>query len=385
MSAHCVTASPSAASCVLPAAAIDDSLDVAVSVLQIKTNLLLGSASLKDTIEMQPIAMDSIITPVTVTTVASLVVFVLLVVAQRVHSKKQFSFKANKWVHRGDACIDSNAKEEASLGDGKGKQCSSYTMFREMLKHPSANIVKTRLLDFINHFPVGLQSDEAAHQIHRFIDSIQEWMLSENSIIVDIDEKGMNNLAEGLEKYVVSRLHHKIFVMDGEPALEDEQMHKHISGLNWVTFKHLGVPPIKPELLSLAIEELQRIDGYKAPFDKLVCILNACRVINEVFKRTMAEAVDMGVSGPSRPLSADDFLPILIYTLIKANPRRLPSNSRFVETFRQPSLLVAEDAYFFTALQSAIFFIKEINHEKLEVTSAEFDAFCAEALAGSDS
>lgn len=384
MAAHCDTlALPSADSCVWPEAAIDDIPDIAMSVLQVKTHLLLGSASLEDTIAMQPIAMDSIITPVTVTAVASLVVFSLLVIAQRVHSTKQFSYKANKWVYRGDACIDSNAKEEASLGGGHVKQSSSYTMFREMLKHPSANMVKTRLLDFINRFPAGLESHDAAHQIHRFIDSMQEWMLSKDAIIVDIDETGMSNLVEGLEKYVIGRVHHKICSRDGEHSLEDEQMHKHIRGLSWVTFKHLGVPPIKPELLALAVEELLRIDDYKAPRDKLVCILNACRVINEVFKRTMAEAVDTDASGPSRPLSADDFLPMLIYTLLKANPRHLPSNSRFVETFRHPCLLVAEDAYFFTALQSAIFFVKEIGHEKLDVTSAEFDAFCAEALAAS--
>lgn len=382
MSADCATlTSPFACSydCGWLASVFDDSQDQAVSVLQVKTNLLpmRPAPSLADTITMQPVAMDSIITPVTVTMIASLTLFALLVVAQRVNSKNQFSLKANKWVCRGDACVDSH-------GDAKGKQCSGYTMFREMLKHPSASMVKSRLLDFIKRFPAGLESHGAARQVHRFVDSIQVWMLSEGSIIVDVDEQGVNNLKEGLEKYVIHRLHPKICLKDGEQSVEDKQMQKHISGLSWVTFKNLGIPPIKPELLSLAIREMQRIDEYKAPRDKLVCILNACRVIDEVFKLTMAEEVDTGAGGPVRQLSADDFLPILIYTVIKANPQRLPSNLAFVETFRHPGLFVAEDAYFFTALQSAVFFVKEIGYQKLDVTSEEFDALYAEALAASE-
>ncbi|EEQ97687.1 vps901 protein, putative, partial [Perkinsus marinus ATCC 50983] len=59
---------------------------------------------------------------------------------------------------------------------------------------------------------------------------------------------------------------------------------------------------------------------YRAPRDKLVCLLNCCRVIT----RTL-ESSDGG--------SADDILPILIWVLIKARPSRLRSNINFIQAF----------------------------------------------------
>lgn len=50
--------------------------------------------------------------------------------------------------------------------------------------------------------------------------------------------------------------------------------------------------------------------GYKAPRDKLVCILNCCRVINNLL-------LNMAMAAQGNPPGADDFLPVLIYVVIK--------------------------------------------------------------------
>ncbi len=47
---------------------------------------------------------------------------------------------------------------------------------------------------------------------------------------------------------------------------------------------------------------------------------------------------------------ADDFLPVLIYVVIHANPPQLASNLEYVQRFRMHSRMASESAYFFTQL-----------------------------------
>ena len=49
---------------------------------------------------------------------------------------------------------------------------------------------------------------------------------------------------------------------------------------------------------------------------------------------------------------ADDFLPVLIYVVIHANPPQLASNLEYIQRFRMHSQMVSESAYFFTQLVS---------------------------------
>ncbi|CAE7257368.1 VPS9A, partial [Symbiodinium sp. CCMP2592] len=221
-----------------------------------------------------------------------------------------------------------------------------------------------------------LSREQAADRIHKFLSATQDWMLSQVLVFAaEADEAGQTNAAEGLEKFLLSRLHARLFAMEPSDLTEDETLRQRIDSFSWVGFDNLGVPPVDTSLLHLAVEQLHSMDKFKAPRDKMVCIGNSCRVINDVLKRAIV------ASGASRPLSADDFLPLLIYSLILANPPRLHSNIEFVAAFRHPSRLVAEDAYFLTAVQSAVAFIKDAGHKVLDVSEEEFNQLCGESLA----
>ena len=50
---------------------------------------------------------------------------------------------------------------------------------------------------------------------------------------------------------------------------------------------------------------------------------------------------------------ADDFLPVLIYVVIHANPPQLASNLEYIQRFRMHSRMASESAYFFTQLVRA--------------------------------
>lgn len=62
----------------------------------------------------------------------------------------------------------------------------------------------------------------------------------------------------------------------------------------------------------LAEKELQKVNAFKAPREKLLCILNCCRVINNLL-------LNAAMSENHILAGADDFLPVLIYVTIKAS------------------------------------------------------------------
>ncbi|EDN02933.1 predicted protein [Histoplasma mississippiense (nom. inval.)] len=112
------------------------------------------------------------------------------------------------------------------------------------------------------------------------------------------------------------------------------------------------------------LEQLQllKIKGYRAPRDKVICVLNCCKVIFGLLR-----------NAPNGDTSADSFVPLLIYVVLKANPEHLVSNIQYILRFRNQEKLAGEAGYYLSSLSGAIQFIETLDRTSLTISDEEFE------------
>ncbi|XP_061684010.1 RAB guanine nucleotide exchange factor (GEF) 1, like [Syngnathoides biaculeatus] len=187
--------------------------------------------------------------------------------------------------------------------------------------------------------------------------------------------KGSSDYVEGImdevERYMMTRLYKEAFCPEtSDDEKKDLAIQKRIRALHWVTIEMLGVPvddeiPEASDSVVKAITDVIEIDSKRVPKEKLACITRCSKHIFNAIRISKKEAA-----------SADDFLPTLIYIVLKANPPRLQSNIQYITRYCNPSrLMTGEDGYYFTNLCCAVAFIEKLDGKSLNMTSEEFDRY----------
>ncbi|XP_053675406.1 rab5 GDP/GTP exchange factor [Anopheles nili] len=213
--------------------------------------------------------------------------------------------------------------------------------------------------------------DELSELVQNGYTKFRDYMHMDNSKFASAPEEMREQVLDFFERCIMTKNHKYLF---SPPSTNDEDndsyIHKRIRQLNWITAEHLmcSIDEVNSEVRELAytaITELASVDSFLSPQEKLDCIVRCCRHIFSFLKKS--------VQGPA---SADDFLPALIFVVLKSNPVRLHSNINFITRFSNASRLMSgEGGYCFTNLCCAISFIENITSESLSLTQAEFDSF----------
>ncbi|OCH84625.1 hypothetical protein OBBRIDRAFT_389192 [Obba rivulosa] len=199
--------------------------------------------------------------------------------------------------------------------------------------------------------------------------------MRETDIWRNASEAEFDNAMEGMEKLVMNKLYDFTFtpqvarMVPQRPITTDDLerdriLEQRIALFGWIEPVHLDVPEGEGSegFLTFAQQELLKINHYKAPRDKLICILNCCKVIFGLIRHLHKEE------------GADSFIPILIYVVLKANPRHLLSNVEFINRFRNPAKLQSEAGYYLSSLMGAVSFIETMDHASLSnITQEEFE------------
>lgn len=173
------------------------------------------------------------------------------------------------------------------------------------------------------------------------------------------------------EKCIMTH-HYKHLFSPQMPQTDDEEkdqiVQRRIRQLNWINAKHLvcTIDEVNEEVRDLvytSITELVAMDSFATPQEKLECIVSCCRSIFTMLKHACGG-----------PASADEFLPALIFVVLKANPVRLHSNINYINRFSNPNRIMSgETGYYFTNLCCAISFIENLTFESVQLTKEEFD------------
>ncbi|KIX04507.1 uncharacterized protein Z518_05377 [Rhinocladiella mackenziei CBS 650.93] len=271
-----------------------------------------------------------------------------------------------------------------------------FHRFLEQLRHKSADPVAKFLRSFLTEFG---KKQWMVHEQVKIIGDFLAFITNKMALCDvwrEVSDNEFDNAKEGMEKLVMNRLYSQTFSPAIQPAAQparsrsrgrrkesektlvpgrrgqhqedverDEVLAQKIRIYSWIREEHLDLAPVGPNgerFLRLAQQELLKIKGYRAPRDKVICVLNCCKVIFGLLK-----------NAKSSDTSADSFVPLLIYVVLQANPENLVSNIQYILRFRNQDKLGGEVGYYLSSLSGAIQFIESLDRTSLTVSDEEFE------------
>lgn len=180
---------------------------------------------------------------------------------------------------------------------------------------------------------------------------------------------------EGMEKLLMNRLYTRTFPpkiipmlrADGheEDLLRDRIFEEKMRIWGWIEGHHLDINEEYLEscksFIQLACDELSKINQFRAPRDKMICVLNCSKVLWAIIRQARLQQ------------NADSFLPLLIFVLLRAQPPHLISNIRYIQRFRNPKFMSGENGYYLSTFSSAAAFIEGLDRSVLTISDEEYD------------
>ncbi|XP_076126996.1 GTPase-activating protein and VPS9 domain-containing protein 1 isoform X2 [Alosa pseudoharengus] len=224
---------------------------------------------------------------------------------------------------------------------------------RLLLEHMEA-----KMIDFIGAFQVCTAADDKTAAVEDFLRYLYGAM-AHDAIWQFASEDQLQDAQMAIERSVMNRIFKLAFYpnQDGD-ILRDQLLQEHIQRLSKVVtanHKALQIPEVylKEVPWPSAQAEIRTINAYKTPRDKVQCILRMCSTIMNL----LSLASDDSVPG------ADDFVPVLVFVLIRANPPCLLSTIQYINNFYS-SRLSGEECYWWMQFTAAVEFIKTIDDRK---------------------
>lgn len=279
-----------------------------------------------------------------------------------------------------------------------------FHRFLEQLRHRTADPVARFLRSFLNEFG---KKQWMVHEQVKIISDFLEFIskkMAQCEVWRTVSDAEFDNAREGMEKLVMNRLYSQTFSpaipsaagsprktgkggrsaadmanphgpgrrgQHQEDVERDEVIAQKIRIYGWINEEHLDIPPINEKgrkFLLLAQKELLKINTYRAPRDKVICVLNCCKVIFGFLRNSKSDQ------------SADSFVPLLIYTVLRAAPEHLVSNVQYIWRFRNQDKLGGEAGYYMSSLMGVVTFIENLDRTILTISDEDFERNVEQAV-----
>ncbi|PHH75789.1 hypothetical protein CDD83_4364 [Cordyceps sp. RAO-2017] len=266
-----------------------------------------------------------------------------------------------------------------------------FHRFLEQLRNKKADPVARYLKSFLSEF------GKKQWMVHEQVKIIGDFLafiankMAQCEVWRDVSDAEFDNAREGMEKLVMNRLYTQTFspaiappkpVAGAKPKRRgadvpmgpgrrgqhqedverDDVLTQKINIYGWIKEEHLDIPPFGESgrrFLKLAQQELLKIKSYRAPRDKIICVLNCSKVIFGLLKHNKSDS------------SADSFMPLLIYVVLQSNPEHLVSNVQYILRFRNQEKLGGEAGYYLSSLMGAVQFIESMDRSSLTISDDE--------------
>ncbi|KAI9051130.1 hypothetical protein LZ554_005232 [Drepanopeziza brunnea f. sp. 'monogermtubi'] len=268
-----------------------------------------------------------------------------------------------------------------------------FHRFLEQLRHRTADPVAKFLRSFLQEF------GKKQWMVHEQVKIIGDFLafitikMGQCEVWREVSDAEFDNAREGMEKLVMNRLYTQTFSpaipppqpipgskskrrggerpmgpgrkgQHQEDVERDEILAQKVLIYGWIKEQHLDIPAVGDSgkrFLILAQQELLKIKTYRAPRDKIICVLNCCKVIFGLLKHSKSDS------------SADSFMPLLIYVVLQANPEHMVSNVQYILRFRNQDKLAGEAGYYLSSLLGAVQFIENLDRTSLTISDEEFE------------
>ncbi|PNH00904.1 Vacuolar protein sorting-associated protein 9A [Tetrabaena socialis] len=144
-------------------------------------------------------------------------------------------------------------------------------------------------------------SDADSREVQEFLTSMEQ-SFARHPLWAGSSRAELDNAVEGLEKYLMTKLYDRTFGQDLLDRERDDLLSRRLAALaGFVSPAHLEAsrqlagPMAADEdgQLAAAQKELRRMSLYKSPRDKLVQVLNCCKILNNMIASKRAGAGTM--------------------------------------------------------------------------------------------
>ena len=226
-----------------------------------------------------------------------------------------------------------------------------------------ADNYRMRLKDMIK---MDISKSERKYKISEIIGKYMEFVVKKikdnKTIFGELKDEEIKSFYKKIENHIIRKIYKYTFPK--QKLIGDTDILNATRSLEWIQPENLDIKKLYVNQLKFAEKYINRINDAKSVFDKLDCIQNAYVIMNNTVKF---------ISGKNENAGQDEFTPLFQYILIKSQPEKLVTNINYIKCFLSDVDLMGQNGFYFSQMESACTFIKNIKSSDLKMEEKEFN------------